>query len=134
MVPAIFQGTSNRIILEIFEHGKSTKKEAYHLDFLQKFRRSDSDLKLWEKDFQNLVLSAYSLDRESPGWKSSATFKIRLLINDEMKACQELDAALQNGDWFSPRTDHTAIRLNRSGIIAYDMTQCHASFSYFKES
>lgn len=133
IVPAIIQGISNRATLELFEHGKSTKREVYCLDFNQQPWLQGANVKLWERDFQNLVLSAYSLDRESPGWKSSATFKIRLLIDDETKSCNELDSALQNGKWFCPRTNNEAIRLNETGKIAYEMAQCHASFSFFKE-
>jgi hypothetical protein len=134
VVPALIQSVSNEVSLEIFDHGNSKQREVYFLKFAQSpVEAENNDINAWEREMQYLILSVYSLESESPGWRSSATFKIKLFLSGNQQNCADLNQALSNGKWFCPRTDSKNSRADENRCPVYDMKQCPASFSFFKE-
>lgn len=136
VVAALFQRVSDEVCLEMFDDRNSKQREVYFLKFAEPLAPVGStDVNAWERELQYLVLSVYSLETDATGWKSSATFKIKLFLHDnQQQNCASLNRALSNGTWFCPRIDSEKSRAEEKRCPVYDMKNRQASFSFSKKS
>jgi hypothetical protein len=130
-IPALFDGVCNEVSLEIFDYGNSSLREKYVLRLSKKPSKTNYDcIPTIEREMQYLILSVYSLERESYSWRSSSTFKINLFVSGNEQKCTDLNNALGTGKWFCPFTDTEQTRTEEKRCPVYDMKLCSASFSF----